>query len=81
MRPVGPLMIFLLFTLLYLIIKFKDKLIDLIEKTFNRQGSPYLACYNRNAFFTSETLKSIMHGDALTFFVGQYFYLIWHQVV
>ena len=29
----------------------KDKLIDLIERTFNREGSPYLACNDRNAFF------------------------------
>ena len=35
----------------------KDKLIDLIEITFNREGSPYLACYDRNAFFTSEKTK------------------------
>ena len=33
---------------------FKDKLIDLIERTFQREGSPYLACNDRNAFFTSE---------------------------
>ena len=32
MRPVCLLMIFLLFTLIYLIVK--DKLIDLIERTF-----------------------------------------------
>ena len=32
----------------------KDKLIDLIENTFQREGSPYLACSDRNAFFTSE---------------------------
>ena len=32
----------------------KDKLIDLIERTFQREGSPYLACNGRNAFFTSE---------------------------
>ena len=32
----------------------KDKLIDLIERTFQREGSPYLACYDRYAFFTSE---------------------------
>ena len=32
----------------------KDKLIDLIERTFQREGSPYLACSDRNAFFTSE---------------------------
>ena len=31
----------------------KDKLIDLIERTFNREGSPYLACNDRNTFFTS----------------------------
>ena len=30
------------------------KLIDLIERTFQREGSPYLACNDRNAFFTSE---------------------------
>ena len=28
----------------------KDKLIDLIERTFNRGGFPYLACNDRNAF-------------------------------
>ena len=28
-----------------------DKLIDLIERTFNRKCSPYLACNDRNAFF------------------------------
>ena len=35
----------------------KDKLIDLIERTFQGEGSPYLACNDRNAFFTSETPK------------------------
>ena len=40
----------------------KDKLIDLIERTFQREGSPYLACYDRNALFTSEKPKNIMHG-------------------
>ena len=30
----------------------KDKLIDPIERTFQREGSPYLACNDRNAFFT-----------------------------
>ena len=35
----------------------KDKLIDLIENTFQREGSPYLACSDRNAFFTSEKPK------------------------
>ena len=27
----------------------KDKLIDRIERTFRREGSPYLACNHRNA--------------------------------
>ena len=31
----------------------KEKLIDLIEWTFQRKGSPYLACNERQAFFTS----------------------------
>ena len=34
----------------------KYKLIDLIERTFQREGSPYLACNDRNEFFTSEKL-------------------------
>ena len=48
MRPVCLLMIFLLFTLLYLRNLIKDKLIDLIERTFDREGSPYLACSDKN---------------------------------
>ena len=38
----------------------KDKLIDLIEKTFNREGSPYLACNDRNSLETGafEELRS-----------------------
>ena len=51
----------------------KDKLIDLIERTFQREGSPYLACNDRNAFFNSEKPKRY-HAwscqivcDALTF--------------
>ena len=51
----------------------KDKLIDLIERTFQREGSPYLACGDRNAFFTSEKPKKYHPWscqnvcDALTF--------------
>ena len=40
----------------------KDKLIDLIGRTFNREGSPYFACNDRKAFFTSEKPNNIMHG-------------------
>ena len=35
----------------------KDKLIDLIERAFQREGSPYLACYDRNAFLLQKNLK------------------------
>ena len=57
MRSVCLLMIFstLYTTLPHNLIK--DKLIDLSEKTFQREGSPYLACNDRNAFFTSEKSK------------------------
>ena len=51
----------------------QDKLIDVIEITFQREGSPYLACNDRNAFFTSEKPKIYRAWscqnvcDALTF--------------
>ena len=35
----------------------KEKLTELIEQTLNREGSLYLACNDRNAFFTSEQPK------------------------
>ena len=35
----------------------KEKLTELIELTFNREGSLYLACNDKNAFFTSEQPK------------------------
>ena len=35
----------------------KDKLIDLIERTSQRKGSPYFACNDRYAVFTSEKPK------------------------
>ena len=35
----------------------KDKLIDLIERTFQREGSPYLACNDRNTFLALEKPK------------------------
>ena len=36
----------------------KDKLVDLIERTFHREGSLYIACYDRNAFFTSDVIEA-----------------------
>ena len=35
----------------------KEKLTNLIEWTFKREGSPYIACNERQAFFTSEDTK------------------------
>ena len=40
----------------------KDKLIDLIERTFQREGSPYLACIDRMHFVLQKNLKNIMLG-------------------
>ena len=79
MRPVCLLMIFLLFTLLYLIIELKILSIDLIERTFQREGSPYLACNDRNAVFPSEKPKKYRAWscqnlcDALTFLLDNIF--------
>ena len=35
----------------------KEKLTELIQQAFNRDGSLYLACNDKNAFFTSEQPK------------------------
>ena len=57
----------------------KDQEVYLIEITFQREGSPYLACNDRNAFFTSEKPKKY-HAwscqnvcDALTFLLNNIF--------
>ena len=77
------IMIFPLFTLLYLIILIKDKRIDLIERTFNREGSPYLACNDTKAFLLRENLKKYHVWscqnvcDALTFLLD----MLYRQVV
>ena len=58
---------------------FKDKLIDLIKRTCQREGPNYLACNERNPFFTLEKPKKY-HAwscqnvcDALTFLVDNIF--------
>ena len=43
-------------TLLHHLIK--DKLIALIEHTFPREETPYLACNEERAFFTSDVCKT-----------------------
>ena len=35
----------------------KGKRFDLIERTFQREGSPYLACNDRNTFLLQKNLK------------------------
>ena len=62
MRPICLLMIFSTpyTTLPHNLVK--DKLIGLIERTFQREGSLYLACNDRNAFLLRKSLKNIMHG-------------------
>ena len=35
----------------------KDKLVDLIERTFQREDSLYTACNDRNAFITSDAVR------------------------
>ena len=39
---------------------------NLVERTFYREGSPHLARNERNTFFTSEHPKKIIHGLLLT---------------
>ena len=60
--PVCLHLIFLPFTLLNLIIEIKINLLIF-------EGSLSLACNGRNAFFTSEQLKNIMHGIVKMFVI------------
>ena len=36
----------------------EDKLVDLIERTCQREGSLYIACNDWNAFFTSDAVRN-----------------------
>ena len=53
--------------------RIKDKLVDLIERIFQKEGSLYIACDDRNAFFTSDAVRNYNLWscqkvcDALTF--------------
>ena len=40
----------------------KEKLTELIEQTFNREGSLYLACNDKNAFLLLNNLNDINYG-------------------
>ena len=45
----------------------KDKLTELIEHTFHREDSLYLACNEKSAFFTSEQPKRFKGGHVRKF--------------
>ena len=58
----------------------KDKLVDLIERTFQREGSLYVACNDRNAFFTSDAVRNYNNLwscqkvlEALTFLLDNFY--------
>ena len=65
----------------------KGKVTELIEQTFNREGSLYLACNDKNAFFTSEQPKRYKLWscqkmcNALHYLFGQYIYKIWLEII
>ena len=71
------------FSTLYIILPhnlIKDKLIDLIERAFQREGSPYLVCNDRNAFLLRKNNTKKYHAwscqnvcDSLTFLLDKVF--------
>ena len=58
MRPVFIHMIFLHYILPCPTILLKDKLVDIFERTFQRDGTLYIACNKRHAFFTSDAVRN-----------------------
>ena len=79
MQPVCPLMIFLLFTLLYLIILLKINLLILLKEPTSEKAILTLHVMTEMPVFTSENPKNIMHGssqnvcEALTFLLNNIF--------
>ena len=62
MRPVCLHMFFLtLYTTLHHN-RIKDKLVDLIEIIVQKEGSLYMACTDRHAFFISDAVNIIIYG-------------------
>ena len=43
----------------------KDKLVDLIERTFQREGSLYIACDDGNAFFISDAVRNMVSSESV----------------
>ena len=64
----------------------KDKLVDLIERTFQREGSLYIACNDKNAFFTSDAVRNYNLWycqkvcEALTFLLDNIYIFIYIYV-
>ena len=58
----------------------KEKLNNLIEDTFHRKDSLYLACNRRNAFFTYKLYLMVMSESVWSshFSTWQYLYKSWH---
>ena len=51
----------MIFSTLYTTLPHKlimDKLVDLIGRTFQRKYSLYIACKDKNAFFTSDAVRN-----------------------
>ena len=69
----------------------KDKLVDLIERTFQREGSLYIACNDKNAFFTFDAVRNYNLWscqkvcEALTFFLDNIYIIfgskLYRQIV
>ena len=56
-----PVCLHMIFSILYTALPhnlIKDKLVDLIESIFQREGSVYISCNDRHAFFTSEAVRN-----------------------
>ena len=84
-RPVCLHMGVLLFTSYFILPHnlIQDKLIDLIERTFGREDSPYFASNDNNAFFIAKQPKHTIHGLVKMYvmlwpFCWPTFYTIWH---
>ena len=67
MQPVCLHMIFLLFTLLYLIFCFKISLLIILKKPSIEKALLTLHITAETHFFTSEKTKVIMHGLGTTY--------------
>ena len=65
----------------------KENLVDLIERTFQREGSLYIACNDKNAFFTSNAVRNYNLWscqklcEALTFLLDNIYIRFWLYII